>query len=212
MAAAELLERNVTKSGLLSKQQMPETIPLVDVIRVLNQAKVSFVLMGAHGLANWQEKRKAPARVEVIVPSRQFERTAQVLVTAFEGFEVVGLPIWMCVRKRKTHEELVRVLKPRQQPYREILKHTRRVFVGNEPVRIPSLEMAVAMIFESMISIYRRDADKLLDADDFKCLVRQNPSLNKDKLAKLASLIYPKGDRGVLKYVRQSRAGETLIV
>ena len=191
---------------------MPGTKPLVDVIRVLNEARVCFVLMGTHGLATWHGKLDPTKSVEIVVPSRQLKVVGEVLTTAFEGFEAVGLPIWICVRKRRTHEELVRISKPMLQPYREIFNHTRRIRIENERVRIPSLEMTVAMIFESMVSIHRKDDDKRPATDDFQSVIRQNPDLNEDKLAALASLIYPKGGRGVLRYVRQSRAGETLIV
>ena len=45
MTATEILERNIEKSGILSRYQMSYVIPLPDVIRVLNRAKISYVLV-----------------------------------------------------------------------------------------------------------------------------------------------------------------------
>ena len=59
MAVQEVLERCLAKSAILSRYQMPQVIPLEDVIRVLNTAKIRFVLVGAHGLAGWRNKPRA---------------------------------------------------------------------------------------------------------------------------------------------------------
>src|SRR5262249_2388198 len=87
-------ERNVTKSGILSRQQMPSTIPLVDVIRVLNKAKVSYVLVGAHGLASWRGKPRATEDVDVVVNAKHLRKAVRALVERFPTLE--PLDQWTC--------------------------------------------------------------------------------------------------------------------
>src|SRR5947207_12493882 len=135
MATAELLERNVTKSGILSRQQMPATIPLVDVIRVLNRAKVSYVLVGAHGLASWRGKPRATEDVDVVVNVKHLKKAVKALVAAFPALEPVDLPVVIRLRDRATHDVLIDVMKPVQQPYREVFRHTHALQIEGESVR-----------------------------------------------------------------------------
>src|SRR5258708_5849244 len=121
MATAGLLERNVTKSGILSRQQIPASKPLVDVIRVLNEAKVSFVLVGAHGLASWRGKPRATEDVDVVVMSKHLKKAVKALTAAFPDLEPVDLEVVIQLRNRETHDVLIDGMKPNQQPYREVV-------------------------------------------------------------------------------------------
>lgn len=210
MASTELLERNLGKSAILSRQQMPSVIPLGDVIRALNQAKVSFVLVGAHGLATWRGKPRATEDVDVVVAARHLKKAVQVLTAAFTNLEPVDLPVVIRLRDRQSHDVAIDVMKPLQQPYREVFKNARTVQLEGQAVRIPTLEMAIVMKFSAMTSLYRADADKFQDAHDFLLLVRNNPGLDKERLAKLASTIYPEGGKDLLEMVRKALAGEKL--
>src|SRR5258708_2169738 len=120
MATAELLERNVTKSGILSRQQIPLSKPLQDVLRVLNEAKVSFVLVGAHGLASWRGKPRATEDVDVVGATKHLKKAMQALTTAFPDLEPVYLDDVIRLRDRATHDVLIDVMKPNQQQYREV--------------------------------------------------------------------------------------------
>jgi hypothetical protein len=101
-------------------------------------------------------------------------------------------------------------MKPLQQPYRDVFKNARTVQLEGQAVRIPTLEMAIVMKFSAMTRLYRADADKFQDAHDFLLLVRNNPGLDKGRLAKLASTIYPEGGKDLLEMVRKALAGEKL--
>ncbi|MBI3409280.1 MAG: hypothetical protein HY040_13115 [Planctomycetes bacterium] len=212
MAMQETFERNVAKSAVLSEQQMPQVIPLGDVIRVLNDGGISFVLVGAHGLAGWRKKPRATEDVDVVVALRQVKKAVRLLLDAFPQLEEVDLPVVVRLRHRDLGDVAVDVMKPVQQPYMEVFKHTKKVTTDGLTYRIPTLEMAIVMKFSAMTSLYRADADKFLDAHDFVVMARENPDFDKEALSELASLIYADGGKDLLEMVRKVQAGEKLVL
>jgi len=210
MPVQEIHDHSITKSALLSSYQMPYVIPLLDVIRVLNDAQVNFVLVGAHGLAGWRRKPRATEDVDVVVAAKQLKKAAKALVAAFPNLEAVDLPVVIRLRDKESHDVAIDVMKPLQQPHREIFKHTHRVQSAGLTFRVPTLEMAITMKFASMTSLYRADADKYLDAHDFIYMVKENPELDRDKLAELGCLLYAEGGKDLLELVRKAQAGEKL--
>lgn len=191
---------------------MPSTIPLVDVIRVLNKAKVSYVLVGAHGLASWRGKPRATEDVDVVVNAKHLRKAVKALVEAFPTLEPVDLPVVIRLRDRGTHDVLIDIMKPVQQPYREVFRHTHPLQIEGEAVRVPSAEMAIVMKFSAMASLYRSAENKHQDAHDFILMVKGNHDLDEEEMRMLASLIYPDGGKDLLELVRKARAGETLIL
>lgn len=191
---------------------MPTVIPLGDVIRALNKAKISFVLVGAHGLAGWRKKPRATEDVDVVVTARQVKKAVSVLLIAFPHLEAVDVPVVVRLRERDSKDAAIDVMKPVQQPYIEVFKHTNKVTTDGQTYRIPSLEMAIVMKFSAMTSLYRADVDKFQDAHDFVQMVQVNPQLNKEKLGELAALMYPDGGKDILEMVRKIQAGEKLIL
>src|SRR5262245_45130674 len=140
MALQETLERHVAKSAVLSELQMPQVIPLGDVIRVLNEAGISFVLAGAHGLAGWRKKPRATEDVDVVVALRQVKKAVRVLLEAFPQLEEVDLPLLVRLRHRGSEDVAIDVMKPVQQPYIEVFKHTKKVSTNGLTYRIPTLK------------------------------------------------------------------------
>jgi hypothetical protein len=210
MPVQELDERSIRKSALLSGMQMEKAIPLQDVIRVLNGAKISYVLVGAYGLAGWRKESRATEDVDVVVSAKQVKKAVKVLCDAFPHLEPVDLPVVVRLRDRETQDVAVDVMKPVQQPYREVFKHTHTVELGGQKYRVPSLEMAIVMKFSSMTSLYRASEDRHRDAQDFIRMVKRNSELDKDKLGELGTLLYPDGGKDLLDLVRKALAGETL--
>jgi predicted nucleotidyltransferase len=203
-------ETCLAKSAILSRYQMPHVIPLEDVIRVLNAAKVRFVLVGAHGLAGWRNKPRATEDVDVVVAQNHLKKAVKALESAFPNLEPVDLPVVIRMRDRESHDVLVDVMKPVQQPYCEVFKHTHTTTIEGQKVRIPTLEMALVMKFSAMTSLYRADKDKFLDAHDFMYMVDSNPECDVEQLAEIAGMMYPDGGKDVVEMVRKVRAGEKL--
>lgn len=200
------------KSTKLSELYVPNFIRPEEVIRVLNAAKISFTLVGAHGLGGWTKKPRATEDVDIIVIQRHIKKSVTALTAAFPHLEVVDLPVVVRLKDRATGAVAIDVMKPVQPVIHAALKQTHTVQSGKQTYKIPSLEMALALKFAPMVSLYRSDLDKQQDAVDFGRIVVANPNLNLDKLSALGELVYAGGGVEILEIVRRVRAGERLIL
>ncbi len=210
MPVEEAHESCLATSAFLSSNQMARPILPLEVIQILNRAKIRFVLVGAYGLAGWLKEPRATQDVDVVVAARQVNKAVKALLEAFTHLEPVDLPVVVRLRDRESQNVAVDIMKPLQQPYREVFHYTRTVTTGGQEYRVPQLEMALVMKFSAMTSLYRADADKFQDAHDFILMVQKNPEFDRAKLAGLANLIYPEGGRDVVEMVRKVLAGEKL--
>jgi hypothetical protein len=210
MFVPEVHDRSLQKSSLLSGYQMEKVIPAHDVIRVLNEAGISFVLVGAYGLSGWIREPRATEDVDVIVAARQHKKAVRALLAAFPTLEADEHDVVSRLRDRESKGVAIDVMRPSQQLLRDIFKNTREVTSQGQMYRVPSLEMAIVMKFAAMISLHRRDKDKYQDAHDFIAMVEANAEADSEKLADLGELVYPGGGAEVIELVRRARAGEKL--
>src|SRR5713226_4265524 len=120
MQIAEVHERGLWKSSQLSGFQVDNAIPPLDVIRILNDAKIPFVLVGAYGLAGWRKEPRATEDVDIVVAAKQVKKAVKFLCKAFPELEPVDLPVVVRLRLRGTDDVAIDVMKPVQQPYREL--------------------------------------------------------------------------------------------
>ena len=210
MAAPDTHDRSLAKATTLSGFQVMDAIAPLEVIKVLNGAGVSFVLVGAYGLAGWTKKPRATEDVDLVVAARHHKKALRALLAAFPHLEADEYEVVTRLRDRESRDVAVDVMKPNQPLYRETFKHTVQIHSGGQDYRIPSLEMALAMKFGSMISLTRSDPDKLQDAADFSRMVLANPEIDLGQLAELGDLVYPGGGQEIVEKVRQVRAGEIL--
>ena len=208
MTPRDIHDRCLTKAAQLSGYQVPNGISPLEVIRVLNQAQVSFVLVGSYGLAGWLNKPRATQDVDVVASSRHVKKAVAVLSAAFPQLVPDVQPRMIRLRNRETQEGVIDVLRPAPEPFRRVFRHTRNAVSGGHRYRVPSLEMAVAMKFACLVNSDRGCAEKHQDAHDFIGIVKQNAALDGKKLSELASLIYPAGGKDVLEMVRRILAGE----
>jgi hypothetical protein len=198
------------KSSKLSGLYVPRFIRPEDVIRVLNAAKVSFTLVGAHGLGGWTGKPRATEDVDVVVGPRHVKKAVTALTKAFPNLVVDDHPAVVRLRDRETGAVSIDVMKPNQDVIRAALKNTREVRSGRLRYKVPSLEMALALKFAPMVSLNRSELDKQQDAVDFGRIVLANSNIDLDTLAKLGELVYPSGGKEIVEMVRRVRAGEPL--
>jgi hypothetical protein len=182
----------------------------LDVIRVLNRAKISFVLVGAYGLSGWRSQARATEDVDVVVAARQVARAVRVLTKAFPHLEADDAEVVVRLRDEDSKEVAIDVMKPLQPPYHVIFKHTKKVTAGKETYRVPTLEMALACKFAPMISLMRVDEKKLQDAADFIDIVKKNADIDLEILESLGDIVYSGGGKEILEVVRRVRAGEKL--
>ncbi|HTK74993.1 MAG TPA: hypothetical protein VL371_07010 [Gemmataceae bacterium] len=200
------------KSSKLSGLYVPHFIQPEEVIRVLNAAKISFTLVGAHGLGGWTQKPRATEDVDVVVVQRHVKKSVSALTAAFPNLEEDDKPVVVRLRDRESGAVAIDVMKPNQPVIHAALKHTRTVQSGRLTYKVPSLEMALALKFAPMVSLYRAELDKQQDAVDFGRMVLNNPELDLDKLSTLAELVYPGGSKEITELVRRVRAGEQIML
>jgi hypothetical protein len=198
-------------STALSAYYVENIVTPHEVIAVLNREKISFVLVGAHGVGGWMGDPRATQDVDVVVAARHVKKATRVLIAEFPHLEARDEEVVVRLQDRSSGKVLVDLLKPRAL-YRETFKHTHAVSHGGQDYRIPSLEMALTMKFAAMISPCRPAPKKHRDAGDFGFIVLSNSDVDERKLVRLGELVYPGGGAEIRKMVRQVRAGETLIL
>src|SRR5213079_2333747 len=77
-------KRNVHAEGLvisstITSWYVKNMIPPLEVISVLNEAKVRFMLVGAHGIAGWLPEPRATNDVDILVGYRQHQKATRAL-------------------------------------------------------------------------------------------------------------------------------------
>jgi xanthine/CO dehydrogenase XdhC/CoxF family maturation factor len=189
---------------------MEKAILPKEVIAVLNQAGIKFVLVGAHGLAGWMEAPRATQDVDVVVGPRHHKKAVRTLLAAFPHLEEFDLPVVTRLRDPETKAPVIDVIKPNQPLFRVALKHIHEVASYGQVYHVPTIEMALALKFAPMVSPVREDAKKYLDAHDFITMVKLHPDLDVTILEELGDLVYPEGGKELLEKVRQARTGEKL--
>ena len=184
----------------------------LDVIRVLNRARVRFVLTGSYGLAHWNLQFYTGRVVELIVARKDLKLAEKVLDEAYPNPRSVNCPLLVRLEDRETWNVGVVLVKPYMQPYLEALRRTSPLSTSGQRYRIPSLEMAIVMTFSTMFSMYRAEADRIRDEQDFSQIVRNNPDFDAEKLVKIGSLLFRQAGKYVLGMARQALAGERLTI
>lgn len=203
--------RALRVSAELTSYFVPGAISPIDVMQALNEARISFGLVGAHARMGWMRKPRATQDVDVVVAGRQVKKAVRFLCEAYSHLEPIELPGVVSLRNRETRGELVDIVKPLLSPYREVFRHTHTIQAEGLTFRMPSLEMVLAMRFVALTSTTRDLADKYLDAHDFIRMVRENvDELDEGKLEKLGCLLYDEGGKDLRAMVDKVRRGEKL--
>lgn len=204
--------QSLATSSALSEYYLPNLITPLQVIRVLNAAKVRFMLLGAHGIGGWIGKPRATEDVDVLVGSRGHKKAVRALLTAFPHLQAEDNPVVTRLRDPETGTIVIDVMKANQPLYHDALKYTHTVELEGQRYQIPSLELALATKFAAMISLSRADRDKFQDARDFMYIVDTNLDIDLAKLHALGQLVYNGGGDEIVENVRKVRAGEKLLL
>ena len=202
--------QSLATSSALSEYYVPNLITPLEVIRVLNSAKVRFMLLGAHGIGGWTREPRTTKDVDVLVAARSHKKAVAALLAAYPQLQMEDHEVVTRLRDPETGTIVIDAMKPNQPLYRDALKHTHPVESGGQNYHIPSLELALAMKFSAMISLTRADDKKHFDAGDFIRMVRANLDIDLVKLHALGQLVYNGGGDELVENVRKVRAGEKL--
>ena len=210
MAVLDVHARSLATSSALSSYYVPEFIQPLDVIKVLNEAKVNFILAGSHGLGGWRTKLRATQDVNFLVWARHYSKATKAVRTAFPDLEFEDSAIATKCRHKESGKTVIDLRKPDQGVFRAAFWHTHNVEAEGQEFLIPSLEMAIAMKFAPMVGPSRPWEDKYQDAHDFMYMVESNPVMDTQVLAELGEMAFVGGGERILEMVRRVRAGEKL--
>jgi hypothetical protein len=210
MLVGDIHSAHLTKATTLSGFTVANVIPPLDVITILNNAGVRFLLAGAYGIGGWIKKSRATEDVDVIVAARSHKKALAALLDAYPHLVEEDQEVVTRLRDPQTQKVAIDLMKPTDALYREALKNTRWVENGGQRYQIPTLEMALAMKFASMISLTRSTGDRHIDAHDFIHMIQGNTDIDLEQLAALGDLVYNGGGQEVLQHVEDVRAGKML--
>jgi len=177
------------------------------IARILKDAKVKYVIVGAHAANGYTGRPRATVDVDVIA---QFPKKAvRAIAAAYPKLQIRDTPV--VTRFMDQDLEAIDVMKPMASKlWSRLLKETREVLIEKETVRVPVLEGVIAAKFSAMVSALRRLPDKKQDAVDFIRIVESNANINLPFLSELAELVYVGGGAEVLKLLEDVRAGRPL--
>jgi Nucleotidyl transferase AbiEii toxin, Type IV TA system len=198
-------------SSELSAYYVEHIVTPLEVIAVLNREKVSFVLVGAHGIGGWTGKPRATEDVDLVVAEKQIKKATRALLAEFPQLQARDEEVVVRLQDRESGDVLIDLIKPRSI-YRAVFKHTHAVSQGAEHYRVPSLELALATKYSAMVSPNRPDDSKYQDATDFIRMVKANADIDFETLTHLGDLVYNGGGAEVCDMVQKVRAGEKLIL
>lgn len=200
------LADDLNSSERLSRMQGQEIGPS-DVARVLNDAAVKFVLVGAHAISGYTGRPRATLDVDVI--SDAPKKATQALAKAFPDLEVRDYPV--VVRFFRDQREAIDVIKASTSPiFKRILKLTRTIKMNGQPVPVPILEAALAAKFAAMTNPTRKITDRQQDGVDFARAVEANKRIDLALVEKLGEVVYVGGGKDILKLIEDARAGRRL--
>src|SRR5260221_14047486 len=107
MSILDTHRQSLAISTELSVYYTPNMITPLQVIRVLNAAKIRFVLMGAHAMGSWMRKPRATQDVDVLVAARSVRKAVREIQAAFPDLDAEDHEVVTRLRHRNTKEVLI---------------------------------------------------------------------------------------------------------
>lgn len=178
------------------------------VIQLLQEARVSFVLMGTHGIGGWRSQARATQDVDILVAKKDHAKAVRVLKKAFPKLLVEDGVVVTRFKDPGTGEPRIDLMKPVQAVFQMVFRHAIRI---GQSHRIPDLEMALVSKFAAMVSPNRQKSKKIIDAGDFADIVEhQGKEIDLAKLRRLAEMVYRGGGTEILQLVDDISAGRPI--
>lgn len=210
MDPSSAVARAVLQSATLSVWQVKRMVDLRDVVALLHQAGVQFVLAGAHSIAPWTRKPRATTDVDLVVAPRSHRKAVRALRSALPDLVVRDLEVVTRFLDPETGESKIDLMKPRDELLRTVFENSIAIDLEGVPARIPDVEMAAAMKFAAMVGRHRRRADRMQDGSDFTRIVVASPDLDLQRLADLGELVYRGGGKEIMDVVAAIREDRPL--
>lgn len=178
-----------------------------ELIQVLNEAGVKFVLMGQHGISGWLSEPRATRDVDAVVDKRHFAKAVRAVQAAWPELLVKEYPVVTRFLDPANNEPVVDLMRP-NDVYREAFKNCVRVGTTHN---VPNLELALAAKFAALVSRNRKIEKKYSDASDFAQMVRRNHAkIDFERLHQLGDAVYSGGGDELARFVEDIKAGRVL--
>ena len=179
-----------------------------DVITVLNEAGVRFMLMGNYGITGWRGEERATQDVDVLVRTRDHRKAVRAIQEAFPRLGMEDFAVVTRFLDPATGEPVIDLMKPTDSLFKVAFRQTILVAEG---YRIPNLEFALACKFAAMVSPNRLEKKKHVDAADFIWMVERNQSaIRPTRLRQLGERVYPGGGAEIIQMVEDAKAGRRI--
>jgi len=195
----------------LRQMYWPKTMRMKpeEVVRLLNQAKVRFVLMGTYGINGYRDQARATQDVDVLVRSKDHEKAVKAIQQSFPNLNLVDFPVVTRFMDPANDKPLIDLMKPMSDSLLAVFRYSVMVEKSH---RVPDLEMALVSKFAAMVSPNRIQSKKLLDGGDFVNIVENNlAAIDKKKLRRLAQQVYPGGGKEILQLLADIEAGRRIV-
>jgi hypothetical protein len=206
----ESLRKSTEITRTLRKMYRPEVsmIGPADVIAVLNEVGVRFMLMGNYGISGWRGEERATQDVDILVRARDHHKAVRAISEAFPRLQLADFPVVTRFLDPVGRVPLIDLMKPNQPLFKVAF---RQAAFDAEGYLIPNLEFALACKFAAMVSPNREARKKYLDAADFMSIVEANASsIRLTQLRRLGERVYPGGGAEILQLVEDAKAGRRL--
>jgi len=179
-----------------------------EIIKVLNDAGVNFVLMGTYGVGGWRSEPRATDDVDFLIHKTSHRKAIAAIRKAFPSLKPSDLTVVTRFVDPSTKRVVIDLMKPYEAFYRAVFKNT---VPAGRTHRIPDLEMALVSKFAAMVSTNRPAKKRLVDAGDFSDIVQENAEIiDLRKLRRLANLVYKGGAERITEFLEDAKAGRVL--
>lgn len=188
-----------------TQRTMATQIAPEDIIRLLNKARVKFVLMGAHGIAGWMEHPRSTQDVDILVQPRHHRRAMSVIRKAYPRLTEEDLPGVTRFTDPTIGKGVVDLMKPVEALNKHVLKSA---VPAGKTHRVPTLEMALACKYAAMTAADRDALKRGQDAVDFGFVARHNQDrIDMNILFSLGEMVRSGGGLEIWKLVEEVKAG-----
>jgi hypothetical protein len=207
----EALRKSTEITRTLRKMYRPEVsmIAPTDVMAVLNEAGVRFILMGNYGITGWRGEERATQDVDILVRTRDHRKAVSAIHEAFQQLQIEDNPVVTRFVDPVKAVPLIDLMKPNQPLFKVAFRQTA---LDADGYLVPNLEFALACKFAAMVSPNRKVSKKHLDAADFISIVEKNaPAIRLARLRRLGERVYPGGGAEILQLVEDAKAGRRFI-
>jgi hypothetical protein len=198
------------KTAVLSEWQGALMLHPRDVFQCLSREKITYIVVGCYGIQEWLKEPRATQDTDLLAPKPMQAKARASLLHAWPELTVRDSPV--VTRFLLDGAAVVDLIKPYHAVFKKALKETAQATLFGEKVRIPTLEMSLALKYFSMVSLGRQDADKHQDAHDFIQMVRKNrqEAVDLEKVGELGETCFPGGGADLLRMIERARAGQPL--